>query len=300
MDKKVTLDKLSTEKRNERTMDLDSMSIEMMASVMNEEDQKVAKAVEEELPFIEEAIHTITESLKNGGRLIYMGAGTSGRLGVLDAAECVPTFNVDPMLVVGLIAGGEKAMMKAVEGTEDSTELGKTDLKEIKLTEKDTVVGIAASGRTPYVIGGLEYANERKASTISLSCNKGAEISAYAQIAIEVETGPEVLTGSTRLKAGTAQKLVLNMLSTLSMVGIGKTYQNLMVDVQPTNEKLVERSKRIIMEATGSTYEEANNMFEEAGESVKIAIVMILTGSSKEEANQKIQDGNGFIGKAIS
>lgn len=300
MDKKVTLDKLSTEKRNERTMNLDSMSVEMMASVMNEEDQKVAKAVEKELPFIEEAIHTITESLKNGGRLIYMGAGTSGRLGVLDAAECVPTFNVNPTLVVGLIAGGEKAMMKAVEGTEDSTELGKTDLKEIKLTEKDTVVGIAASGRTPYVIGGLEYANEIKASTISLSCNKRAEISTYAQIAIEVETGPEVLTGSTRLKAGTAQKLVLNMLSTLSMVGIGKTYQNLMVDVQPTNEKLVERSKRIIMEATGSTYEEAENMFEEAGESVKIAIVMILTGSSKEEANQKIQDGNGFIRKAVS
>ena len=300
MDKKVTLDKLTTEKRNERTMNLDSMSVEMMASVMNEEDQKVAKAVEKELPFIEEAIHTITESLKNGGRLIYMGAGTSGRLGVSDAAECVPTFNVNPTLVVGLIAGGEKAMMKAVEGTEDSTELGKMDLKEIKLTEKDTVVGIAASGRTPYVIGGLEYANEIKASTISLSCNKGAEISTYAQIAIEVETGPEVLTGSTRLKAGTAQKLVLNMLSTLSMVGIGKTYQNLMVDVQPTNEKLVERSKRIIMEATGSTYEEAENMFEEAGESVKVAIVMILTGSSKEEANQKIQGGNGFIGKAIS
>lgn len=296
----IRLERLKTESRNERTMKLDELSLAEMLGLMNEEDQTVAKAIEQELPFIQKAVEGIIRSFKHGGRLIYMGAGTSGRLGVLDAAECVPTFSVDADMVVGLIAGGEKAMLHAVEGAEDSRELAERDLKNLGLTEKDTVVGIAASGRTPYAIGGLQVAKEIGAFAVSLSCNKDSEVSRFADVAIEVETGAEVLTGSTRLKAGTAQKLVLNMLSTLSMVGIGKVYQNLMVDVQPSNLKLEERSKRIIMEATDADYEEAAHVFEESGHRVKTAIVMYLTGASKEEAEEKIRQSNGFIRPAIS
>jgi len=296
----IHLDRLQTETRNERTKELDQMTIHEMLRLMNQEDQSVPRAIEKELPIIEKAIKAIIHSFEQGGRLIYMGAGTSGRLGVLDAAECVPTFSVDPGMVIGLIAGGEKAMLHAVEGAEDSEELAINDLKELDLTEKDAVVGIAASGRTPYAIGGLKYAREKGAYTISLSCNKESKVSHYAGAAIEVETGPEVLTGSTRLKAGTAQKLVLNMLSTLSMVGIGKVYQNLMIDVQPSNLKLEERAKRIIMEATDATYEEAEKVFESSKHRVKTAIVMQLTGTSKEEAEDKIKAANGFIRPAIS
>lgn len=296
----IHLDRLQTETRNERTKELDQMTIHEMLRLMNQEDQSVPRAIEKELPIIEKAIKAIIHSFEQGGRLIYMGAGTSGRLGVLDAAECVPTFSVDPGMVIGLIAGGEKAMLHAVEGAEDSEELAINDLKELDLTEKDAVVGIAASGRTPYAIGGLKYAREKGAYTISLSCNKESKVSHYADAAIEVETGPEVLTGSTRLKAGTAQKLVLNMLSTLSMVGIGKVYQNLMIDVQPSNLKLEERAKRIIMEATDATYEEAEKVFESSKHRVKTAIVMQLTGTSKEEAEDKIKAANGFIRPAIS
>ena len=295
----MDLGKLSTEQRNPRTMNLDKMSIQEMLQLMNEEDAKVAGAIKTALPQIEKAVATITESLKTGGRLIYMGAGTSGRLGVLDAAECVPTFGVSPNLVVGLIAGGERAMTKAVEGAEDSRELGQEDLANLKLTEADTVVGIAASGRTPYVIGGLLYAKEVGASTVTIACNLDSEISKYSKIAIEADAGPEVLTGSTRLKAGTSQKLILNMLSTWSMVGVGKVYQNLMVDVQPTNEKLEERSKRIIMEATECSYEEANQTFEAADKQVKLAIVMLLTGSEKEDAQERLERTKGFIHQAV-
>lgn len=234
----MKLDKLTTETRNEASMTLDQMSVQEAIALMNQEDRRVPEAIEQVLPQIEAAIKLIVKSFNQDGRLIYMGAGTSGRLGVLDAAECVPTFSTPPEMVVGLIAGGEKAMLSAVEGAEDSAEFGRDDLKELKLTDKDTVVGIAASGRTPYVKGGLAYAQEVGASTVSVACNKGAEISEYSQVAIEVDAGAEVLTGSTRLKAGTAQKLILNMLSTVSMVQIGKVYKNLMVDVQPTNEKL--------------------------------------------------------------
>lgn len=300
MNQEVRLDTLKTENRNKRTMTLDQLSVKEMAQIMNEEDRSVAESVEKELPVIEAAVTAITQAFQKGGRLIYIGAGTSGRLGVLDAAECVPTFSVEPELVVGVIAGGEKAMTEAIEGAEDSKELAKEDLQKLTLTDKDAVVGIAASGRTPYVIGALEYAGEVGATTIALSCNKQAKISAYATHAIEVETGPEVLTGSTRLKAGTAQKLVLNMLSTLSMVGIGKVYQNLMVDVKPSNIKLEERSKRIVMDATECTYEEAESYFEAAGKKVKTAIVMYLTGTSKEEAEEKLNKEKGFIRKAIS
>ncbi|ALV21727.1 MAG: N-acetylmuramic acid 6-phosphate etherase [Carnobacterium sp.] len=296
----MDLGKLATETRNEQTMELDKLSTAEFLQVMNREDQTVAKAVSLEIPQITKVVDAIIQSFNQEGRLIYMGAGTSGRLGVLDAAECVPTFSVDPSMVQGLIAGGMKAMTVAVEGAEDSKELGAQDLKAIDLTERDVVVGIAASGRTPYVIGGLEYADQIGAMTATISCNKDAEISAFAKLPIEVEVGPEILTGSTRLKSGTAQKLVLNMLSTGAMVGIGKVYQNLMVDVKPSNKKLEERAKRIIMEATECSYDVASEMFEAANHQVKLAIVMILTDSSKEEASEKLTTAKGFIRKTIA
>lgn len=295
----MDLGKLTTERRNPQTMDLDKMTIPEMLQLMNQEDAKVTDAIKSALSEIGKAVEVTVASLKSGGRLIYMGAGTSGRLGVLDAAECVPTFGVSPDMVVGLIAGGERAMTKAVEGAEDSRELGQEDLEKLKLAKNDVVVGIAASGRTPYVIGGLQYAKTIGAHTVTISCNKDAEISKFSQIPIEVDAGPEVLAGSTRLKAGTAQKLILNMLSTCSMVGIGKVYQNLMVDVQPTNEKLEERSKRIIMEATECSYEEAAEAFEASDNRVKLAIVMLLTDSNREEAELKLSKSQGFIHHAI-
>ncbi|MFF3021847.1 N-acetylmuramic acid 6-phosphate etherase [Gottfriedia sp. NPDC057948] len=293
------LENLTTETRNEKTMNLDEMSIEEFLTVMNEEDAKVAAAVRNEIPNISKAVEKIVTAFKSGGRLIYIGAGTSGRIGLLDAVECPPTFGTSPEEVVGLIAGGEKAFIKAVEGAEDSEELAIEDLKEIKLSKNDIVVGIAASGRTPYVIGGLKYAKEIGASTIAVSCNKGSKIGQEAEIAIEVVNGPEVLTGSTRLKAGTSQKLVCNMLSTASMVGIGKVYGNLMVDVQSTNEKLVERSKRIVMEATSCTYEIAEEYLTKSDQSPKVAIVMILTGFSYEQAIEQLKKSEGFVRKAI-
>lgn len=291
----MNLEHLTTERRNEQTMNLDELSIRDALITMNAEDQKVALAVKEAIPEIEQAIKAVIHSFHQKGRLIYMGAGTSGRLGVLDAAECVPTFGTDPEMVQGIIAGGEQAMTVAVEGAEDSKSLGKQDLIDLQLTAADTVVGIAASGRTPYVIGALAYANEIGAATVSIACNKHAEISQYATYAIEVDAGPEFLTGSTRLKSGTAQKLILNMISTISMIGIGKVYKNLMVDVKPTNEKLIERSKRIIMEATGCTYALAEQQFDAADQNVKLAIVMILTNTSKEEAAEKLINANQFI-----
>ncbi len=295
----IDLEKLTTEQRNPKSLRLDEMSISQACELMNQEDQTVAFAVEKELSNIKQVIEKVIFSFNNGGRLIYMGAGTSGRLGVLDAAECVPTFGVDPSMVVGLIAGGEKAMTLAVEGAEDSKELGGEDLKNLALTKNDLVIGIAASGRTPYVIGGLDYATTIGATTATISCNKNAEISKHAQFPIEVDCGPEFLTGSTRLKSGTAQKLILNMISTISMIGIGKVYNNLMVDVKPTNEKLVERSKRIIMQATEADYDTAAKYFEAAEQDVKLAIVMILTNSSKTEAAAKLKYANGFVKKTL-
>ncbi len=237
------LDKLTTELRNPRTMNLDEMSTLDILRTMNQEDESVLEAIDKQLSNIEKAVQFAIESFNNKGRLIYIGAGTSGRLGILDAVECVPTFGTDPEMVQGLIAGGKQAIYEAVEGAEDDADLGENDLKRIQLTNKDTVIGIAASGRTPYVIGALKYANSIQAKTVSISCNHNAEMSKYGDLAIELETGPEVLTGSTRLKAGTSQKIVLNMISTASMVGIGKVYQNFMVDLRPTNEKLEERIK---------------------------------------------------------
>lgn len=293
------LENLSTEKRNDETMKLDEMSAMEILEMMNREDQTVPNAIAKEMDSIEQAVKAAIQSFQVGGRLIYIGAGTSGRLGILDAVECVPTFGVSPDVVQGFLAGGMEAFTVAQEGVEDDQELAKEELKAASLTDKDTVVGIAASGRTPYVIGALQYAAEVGANTVAISCNKGAEISRYAQIAIEIETGPEVLTGSTRLKAGTAQKLVLNMISTASMIGVGKAYGNLMVDVQATNQKLIERSKRIIMDATQADYETAQHFYEKADRHVKTAIVMILLDCSKEEADEKLDASGGFVRKAL-
>lgn len=296
----MMLEKLETEKRNQTTMNLDELSAIDILEKMNAEDENAVNAVKAELKEIEKAVQLTIHSFKNGGRLIYVGAGTSGRLGILDAVECVPTFSTPQDMVQGLIAGGMKAFTEAVEGAEDSIEAGQNDLKEIKLTEKDTVIGIAASGRTPYVIGALKYANTVEAHTVSISCNKEAKMSQYADVVIELDTGREVLTGSTRLKAGTAQKMVLNMISTTAMVGIGKVYQNLMVDLKPTNQKLEERSKNIIMEATDADYETASRFYKRSDHQVKLAIIMILLDCSKEEAIQKIGSSDGFVRKALS
>lgn len=290
----------TTESRNERTANLDLMGAEEFLYVMNDEDQKVAGAVRAAVPQIAEAVELIRGSLRNGGRLIYMGAGTSGRLGVLDASECPPTFGTDPGMVVGLIAGGPQALTTAIEGAEDSAELGVEDLKAIALTDKDTVVGIAASGRTPYVIGGLDYANGIGANTVSVASNPGAAMSSHADVAIEVDNGPEVLTGSTRLKAGTSQKLVCNMLTTGSMVGLGKVYGNLMVDVKPSNVKLVDRAIRIIQEATGADRSEAEAAFEASGHRPKVAIVAILADTDIATAEQLLENNQGFVRAAVA
>lgn len=288
-----------TETRNPKTLELDAMSTTDILHVMNEEDRLLAEAIAKELGPIEKAVETIAASFEKGGRLIYVGAGTSGRLGLLDAVECPPTFGTVPEQVVGLLAGGHKAFVKAVEGAEDSKELGRGDLEIIKLTDKDTVVGIAASGRTPYVVGALEYANSVGAPTVALACNKESEIGRISKIVIEVVPGPEILTGSTRLKAGTVQKMVLNMLSTVSMIRVGKVYKNLMVDVQQTNEKLHVRAENIVMEITSCDRVEARNYLKESEGSVKVAIIMYLVGCKKEEALEKLEKAKGHIREAI-
>lgn len=291
----MNIDHLTTEKRNEKTMNLDQLKPIDFVTLMNKEDQKVALAVEHELEPISNLIEQAIRKFREGGRLIYMGAGTSGRLGVLDAAECVPTFGTSNEDVIGLIAGGKSAMIEAVEGAEDDNHLGMGDLKDINLNSNDIVIGIAASGRTPYVIGGLKYANEVGALTGSISCNKDSAIGKIAHYPIDIEVGPEILTGSTRLKSGTAQKLVLNMISTGIMVGIGKVYQNLMIDVKPTNEKLVQRAVNIISQLSNVTHDEAKEFLIQSEYSVKIAIVMLHQNISKEQANQLIDRNNGFI-----
>ena len=290
---------MSTETRNSRTMDLDIMTPLEIVTVMNEGDARVPEAIKPQLNNIAQCVSWATQSIEAGSRLIYMGAGTSGRLGVLDAAECPPTFGVSPETVVGLIAGGDKAFIKAVEGAEDSAELGRQDLVNIGLTSQDLVVGIAASGRTPYVLGGLEYAKEMGCHTVGISCNPGSAVGGAAELAIEVVPGPECLTGSTRLKAGTAQKLILNMISTATMVRCGKAFQNLMVDVVPTNEKLRVRAENIVMEATGVAREQAKEALLQAGDKVKTAILMILVGCGREEAEEKLEKTNGHIREAM-
>jgi N-acetylmuramic acid 6-phosphate etherase len=295
----IDLSVLTTESRNPDTINLDEMTPLQIAAIMNQEDAKAVKAVEKVIPEIATAIEWATDSLNAGGRIIYIGAGTSGRLGVLDAVECPPTFGVSRELVVGLIAGGDKAFVAAVEGAEDSETLCEADLKEIGLTSKDIVIGLAASGRTPYVIYGLDYANKIGCHTVAIACNKGSDVGKKANLAIEPVTGPEVLTGSTRLKAGTAQKMILNMISTGSMVGIGKAYENLMVDVKQSNEKLVVRSQNIVMTATGCTREEAEKVLKQAEGHVKTAITMILLDCDPEDARQKLSQAGGKIREAL-
>lgn len=290
---------LSTETRNPNTMELDRMTPLEIVTVMNREDARVPEAIRPALPNIARCVEWAAQSIESGGRLIYMGAGTSGRLGVLDAAECPPTFGVSPETVVGLIAGGDRAFLKAVEGAEDSRELGEEDLRRLGLTPKDTVVGIAASGRTPYVLGGLHYAGTVGCHTAAISCNPGSPIGKAAQLAIEVVPGPECLTGSTRLKAGTAQKLILNMISTATMVRCGKTYENLMVDVVPSNEKLRVRAENIVMEAASVTREQAQEALRQSHDRVKTAILMLLIGCGPEEAEARLEKTNGHICQAM-
>lgn len=294
------LSSLPTEQRNPRTMGLDKMPPLQIAQAMNEEDLRAVEAVGETLPQIAEAISLATACLRRGGRIVYVGAGTSGRLAMLDAAECPPTFGVSPNRIVCILAGGPQAFMRAVEGAEDSTTLCQKELEQIGLSQDDLVIGLAASGRTPFVVHGLRYARSLGCDTVAIACVRHSKIGNEAEIAIEPLTGPEVLTGSTRLKAGTAQKLVLNMISTGAMVGLHKTFQNLMVDVQQTNEKLRDRARRIVVEATGCSAERAKQALEEASGSAKIAIVAILLGVSSEHAAQALDRTGGSVGAALA
>ncbi|MBE7734114.1 N-acetylmuramic acid 6-phosphate etherase [Devosia faecipullorum] len=294
------LEQLVSEARNPDTMQIDLMSSAEILAAMNAEDARVAAAVRAVLPNIAAAVDRIVEAFKGGGRLVYMGAGTSGRLGVLDASECPPTFGVPEGMVVGLIAGGDRALRHPIEGAEDSRDEGRRDLEKINLTAKDVVVGIAVSGRTPYVIGGLDYARSIGAVTAALSCNPDSAIARMADIAISPLVGPEALTGSTRLKSGTAQKLVLNMLTTASMIRIGKSYENLMVDLSVSNEKLAARATRILVEVTGRSAEEAEKFLAASQNNVKLAILMALTGMDAEEGEAALREADGFLRRAAA
>ena len=300
MSEKVNLSGLSTEQRNPATLDIDNHTAEEIVKILNDGDKTVAEAVAAALPAIGRAAEAAANSIADGGRLIYMGAGTSGRLGVLDAVECRPTYGVPDGVVVGIIAGGINAMFRAVEGAEDSLTLGEADLREIEVTAKDTVVGIASSGRTPYVIGALKFARTVGCTTVSIACSPNAAISALADIAIEAVTGPEAVTGSTRMKAGTAQKMILNMISTTAFILLGKVYGNLMIDVQPTNDKLVARAVRIIAEAVECTEEYAAELLEASGRRVKHAVVMGKLGLSAEAAERLLTENAGHIRKALN
>jgi N-acetylmuramic acid 6-phosphate etherase len=293
------LDRLVSEERNPASIDIDLMPTEAMLRAINAEDRLVPEAVEKVIPQIARAVERIVAAFRAGGRLIYMGAGTSGRLGVLDASECPPTFGVPPEMVLGLIAGGPAALTNAIEGAEDDTDAGAAALRQISLTANDVVVGIAVSGRTPYVVGGLAYAQEIGAATIALSCNPGSKIARMADIAISPVVGPEVLTGSTRLKSGTAQKLVLNMLTTASMIRLGKSYQNLMVDMRASNGKLVARAMRIVMQATSCSMAEAGMALAQGGNDVKLAILIRLTGLAPETARAALAQADGSLRRAI-
>lgn len=289
----------TTETRNSASMDLDRMSSLVIVTLMNDEDSKIAAAVRPQLPKIARTADLCIRALEKGGRIVYMGAGTSGRLAAIDAAECPPTFGVSPDTVVGLVAGGRQLEISLVNDREDSPECGSADLQEINLSSADIVIGIAASGRTPYVTGGLDYAREKGCSTVAIACNEDSVIGKHADIAIEVIVGPEVLTGSTRLKAGTSQKMVLNMISTASMVGFGKCYSNLMVDVVPTNSKLVLRARNILKEATGIDDDKAAEVMEKARGNLKRAIVMVLADCGPGEADERLLKAKGHVREAI-
>lgn len=290
---------LMTESRNPRTTDLDTLGTGEILRLINEEDQEVPRAVGRAIPEITRAADFAAESFRSGGRLVHVGAGTSGRLGVLDAVECQPTFGAPPGMVVGLVAGGLKAFEGPVEGAEDRAEDGASEMDALKISARDTVVGVAASRRTPYVLGALARARELGAKTVYLNMSPGSGKGAAADVEISIPVGPEVLTGSTRMKAGTAQKLVLNMISTAAMVRIGKTYENLMVDLKATSEKLRERSRRIVMTVTGAGYEEAVEWIARAGGSVKTALVMRGLQLSRPEAEARLAESKGFVRLAL-
>ncbi len=295
----VELQKIATEQRNPNTMNIDTLSTLDMVKLINREDHRVADAVGEVTDKIAQAVDVIAEKLAAGGRLIYCGAGTSGRLGILDAVECPPTYSTDPETVQALMAGGYGAIFKAVEGAEDSKELGVEDMKNIHFSQKDVLVGIAASGRTPYVMGCMEYAKQLGAPTISVTCCPGSELDQFADIGIAPAPGPEVVTGSTRMKSGTAQKMVLNMLSTGAMIKLGKVYGNLMVDVKPSNEKLIRRCVTIVCSAAECTEAEATKALEECDYRPKVAIVMVLRGVNADTACAMLQKAEGRIAKVL-
>lgn len=292
------LEYLNTERCNADSKEMDRMTPEELLILMNREDEKAVRAVREAVPEIAKAVELVIAAFRKGGRLIYAGAGTSGRLGILDAVECGPTFSAAEK-VIGILAGGDEAFVSAKEGAEDSEEVAAQELRRAGLKKEDVVMAIAASGRTPYCIGALKAAKAAGALCISLACNKGAQMSKYADVAIEVDAGPEVLTGSTRLKAGTCQKLILNMISTASMVGIGKVYGNYMVDMKATNYKLEKRAVRMLMSITGCSEEEAVCALKESGMVIKTAIVMLKENVSKEEAEQRLLRTQGFVRKCI-
>ncbi|PKG97211.1 N-acetylmuramic acid 6-phosphate etherase [Paraglaciecola sp. MB-3u-78] len=293
------LNTILSESRNPETLNIDLLSTDAILQKMNEEDQKVAQAIKLALNNIGIAVDNIVEVFKNKGRLIYLGAGTSGRLGILDAVECVPTFSIEKDIVIGIIAGGEKAIKDAVEGAEDDQEAAIEDLKAINFNAKDVLVGIAASGRTPYVLAALKYAKLIGAKSVAVSCNPNSAIGKEADVDICAAVGPEILTGSTRLKSGTAQKLVLNMLSTASMIKIGKTYQNLMVDVHASNKKLYARALLIVMQATDCNELTATEALQAAGNEAKVAILIILTGVNASDAMSLLKHHEGFLRKAV-
>lgn len=295
-----TLSTLSTEASATERGDLDLLSTSELVSMMNREDHRVPDAVAECSAEVAAAVDGITARFRRGGRLIYIGAGTAGRIGVLDASECPPTFGTDPSMVVGLIAGGDRAIVAAVENAEDDDQAAETSLRELELTDRDTVVGISASGRTPYVRAGLQFAREVGALTVAIASNAASEIGEVAQIAIEVVTGPEFLSGSTRLKSGTAQKLVVNMLTTLSMIKIGKTYRGVMVDLRATNEKLRARSIRTVMQLAGVDVDDAARTLEAAGGSVKLALLMLTTGATADASAAALEAEDGVLRAAIS
>ena len=294
-----TLSTLITEQRNPNSMHVDSLSALEIVQLMNEEDKQVPLAIEKCLPQIAQAVECIVAAFQQGGRLVYIGAGTSGRLGVLDASECPPTFGVSPEIVKGIIAGGERALRHPIEGAEDSKAQAVVDLQTIQFSSKDVLVGIAASGRTPYVIGALEYAKSLGSVTVSIASNPNSAMANIVDIAIDTVVGPEVLTGSSRLKSGTAQKLVLNMLTTASMILMGKCYQNLMVDVQASNEKLKARAIRIVMQATDCDKALAEETLKQADQNAKLAIMMILSGLDRAQAEALLEKHQGKLQLAL-
>lgn len=296
----IDLGRLVTESRNPASAGIDTLSTLEMLTVINREDQKVALAVAAELPNIAVAVDEITQAFSRGGRLIYLGAGTSGRLGILDASECPPTYGTPHQQVVGVIAGGHPAIFKAVENAEDNRDLARQDLAALNLTRRDVVVGIAASGRTPYVLGGLEYANQLGATTVAVACNPHCPMADEARIAILPVVGPEVVTGSSRMKAGTAQKLVLNMLTSGAMIRSGKVFGNLMVDVEASNAKLIQRQTNIVVEATGADVDEAEAALNACNRHCKTAILMILSGLDAQQARDKLVQHRGFIRAALN